>query len=98
MPFENQPARSFTAASIQKGAPAASGVYGISSAREWIFVGETDNILASLLDHLQESGTMLHGRRPTGFTYELCPYHSRLARQDRLVVELEPVCNRRLPG
>lgn len=93
MPFENYVARSFTAASVQRDAPASSGVYGLSSAREWIYVGETDNIKARLLEHLEESNTFLSARQPTGFTFEVCPFFDRLARQTRLILELEPPCN-----
>ena len=95
MPFENCIARVFTNTSIYRDAPAVSGVYGISNAREWIYVGETDNIRARLMEHLQEESTSLTDRKPTGFVYEMCPSYSRMARQNRLILELEPVCNRR---
>lgn len=49
MPFEQFTPRSFTPVSVRANAPTASGIYGISNAREWIFIGETDNIQASLL-------------------------------------------------
>ena len=95
MPFANYVARSFTTASIDRNAPASSGVYGLSNAREWIYVGETENIKARLLEHLQETNTLLRGKDPTGFSFELCASYNRVARQSRLIVELEPVCNRR---
>jgi hypothetical protein len=94
MPFENQITLAFTVASVRKNAPAQSGVYGLASASEWIFVGQSDDIQTNLLQHLRESGTFLNGRKPTGFTFELCAPAGRIARQDRLVRELEPVCNR----
>jgi hypothetical protein len=95
MPFANFTPYSFSSSSVSNNAPHASGVYGLSNAREWVFVGETDDIRAALLIHLQESHTHLKNRAPTGFTFELCAAPSRAARQDRLVLELEPVCNRR---
>ena len=95
MPFDNCIAKVFTDTSITRDAPAVSGVYGISNASEWIYVGETDNIQARLMEHLQEERTFLTDRKPTGFAYEPCPSHSRMARQNRLIQELEPVCNRR---
>ena len=70
------------------------GVYGLSNAREWVFVGVTDDIRATLLDHLQESDTTLKSRAPTGFTFEICHPSQRAARLSRLVTELSPVCNR----
>jgi hypothetical protein len=72
MPFENQIAHAFTPMSVRKNAPALSGVYGLASAQEWIFVGESDDIQKKLLQHLEESGTFLKVRKPTGFTFELC--------------------------
>jgi hypothetical protein len=94
MPFDQFIPRSLNALSIQKNAPASSGIYGVSSAREWIYIGETDNIQASLLGHLVERDTPLMKRRPTGFVFEICHPAGRAARQDRLVFEYEPVCNR----
>ena len=75
-------------------APARSGVYGISNAAEWIYIGESDDIRAALLNHLREVDTKLTERRPTGFVYEVCELSRRPGRQDTLVRELEPTCNR----
>jgi hypothetical protein len=95
MPFANFAPYSFSPASVRNNAPAASGVYGLSNSREWVFVGESEDIRAALLAHLLESHTRLKNSAPTGFTFELCATSGRAARQDRLVLELEPVCNRR---
>ena len=54
MPFENCGARVYKVAAVQRDAPAASGVYGLSNAREWIYIAETGNIQASLLEHLAD--------------------------------------------
>ena len=70
------------------------GVYGLSNAREWVFVGGSDDIRATLLGHLQEDNTTLKSRAPTGFTFEICHPSQRAARVSRLVAELSPVCNR----
>ncbi len=70
------------------------GVYGLSNAREWVFVGAADDIRAALLGHLQEGDTTLKSRVPTGFTFEICHPSHRAARVSRLVTELSPVCNR----
>jgi len=96
MPFEQFTPRSFTPASVRANAPAASGIYGVSNAREWIYIGEADNIQAALLQDLQHSGSVLLGRSPTGFVFELCDPAARRTRQNRLVQEYEPVCNRRM--
>jgi hypothetical protein len=70
------------------------GVYGLSNAREWVFVGVTDDIRAALLGHLQESSTTLKSRAPTGFTFEICHPSQGAVRLRRLVTELAPFCNR----
>ena len=94
MPFNQFIPRNFTPVAIQTYAPVTSGVYGISNAREWIYIGETDNIQGSLLTHLQDPDTSLMEREPTGFVFEICDQARRSARQDRLVLEYEPACNR----
>lgn len=54
MSFAQYAAHSFTAISVQNNAPASSGVYVLSNAWEWLFVGEGSNIRAHLLEHLRE--------------------------------------------
>jgi hypothetical protein len=98
MPFMSSFPRSFTELSVREHAPALSGVYGIANAREWIYIGVSDNIQDALLEHLQETSTLLVMRQPTGFVYETCDRAGRLARQDRLIFEYEPFCNRHAQG
>jgi len=94
MPFEQLTPRPFTSGAIATYAPAAAGVYGISNAQEWIYIGQTDDIRGSLLHHLKDVSTSLMKRHPAGFVFEVCEGARRSARQDRLVVEYEPACNR----
>lgn len=94
MPFEQLTPRPFKPGAVRTFAPVASGVYGISNALEWIYIGETDNIQSALLGHLQDLYTSLMKRQPTGFVFEVCDGARRSARQDRLVLEYEPTCNR----
>ena len=94
MPFNQFTPRNFTTDAVQMYAPVTSGVYGISNAREWIYIGETDNIQSSLLNHLHEINTTLMKREPTGFVFEVCDQAHRSSRQDRLVGEYGPACNR----
>jgi len=96
MPFEQLVPRPLSLVAVHAYAPATSGVYGISNAREWIYIGEADNIQGDLLAHLQQRGSSLMKRQPTGFVFEVCDGVRRPARQDRLVLEYEPTCNRRL--
>lgn len=95
MPFEQVIPRALTWNGVRMFAPACPGVYGISNAREWIYIGESDNIQQSLVNHLQNAATELMRRRPTGFVFEVCPAESRHGRQDRLVREYSPVFNRK---
>ncbi len=100
MPFEHHGSRAFTVTSVLKNAPPASGVYGLSNAREWIYVGESANLQSCLLAHLRGADPALAGT-PTGFTYELSRSVDRVARRNRLALELDPVRNRRsdaMPG
>ena len=94
MPFENHGNRSFTTISIRRNAPQASGVYGLADARQWIYVGETANIQAELLRHLENPHAFLREHPPSGFTYELTTPGQRIERQNQLVLELEPIANR----
>jgi hypothetical protein len=71
------------------------GVYGLSNAKEWVFVCASDDIRLSLLNHLGEGNTSLKSRRPTGFTFEICGPSQGNARVTRLVTELAPYCNKR---
>jgi len=96
MPFSQLIPRRFAPDAIKRYAPSQSGVYGVSNAQEWIYIGETDNIQAALLDHLALSNTTLMNRQPTGFVFEICDRTSRSARLDRLVSEYGPCCNQSL--
>jgi hypothetical protein len=71
-----------------------TGVYGLSNARQWIFVGETANIQAELRKHLQYPNEVLREHTASGYTFELSPAEYRVERQHQLVSELAPVGNR----
>ena len=89
MPFSSF-ARVFTAVTIEREAPAASGVYGISNAQRWLFIDETENIRASLMGQLANFSEGSEGM-PSGFAFELSPPYIRTARRDRLITELQPL-------
>src|ERR1035438_10488357 len=72
MPFEHLIPRPLAPLAIQAYAPMASGVYGISNAREWIYIGETDDIRGALLTHLSEYESPLMQSKPAGFVFEVC--------------------------
>jgi hypothetical protein len=94
MPFTQLVPHPFTSNSIEMYAPPISGVYGVSNAREWVYIGIADNIQGALLAHLRDLQTTLMKREPTGFVFEHCEGGHRQIRQDRLVLEYEPTCNR----
>ena len=98
MPFEHLIPRPFLPGSIRTYAPAASGVYGISNARKWLYIGETDDICGALLNHFGDVASPLMLSRPAGFVFEVCDRLRRTIRQDRLVHEYGPTCNRPAPG
>jgi hypothetical protein len=52
MPWRNLRSFPYNVASVQHNAPAASGVYGIFTRHEWIYIGESQDIQARLVQHL----------------------------------------------
>lgn len=96
MPFERTLPRSFNPSSVRNFAPATSGVYGLSNAREWIFIGESDNIQAALFEHLSNLDSEVMRLGPKGFVLETCERTRRLARQERLIAEYRPLYNQRV--
>jgi hypothetical protein len=92
MPFKNSFGRVLTAVTIEREAPEASGVYGISNSKRWLYIAETENIRASLMGYLADSSA--DSLDPAaGFSFELSPAYSRIARRDRLIAELAPLQN-----
>ena len=94
MPFSQLIPRPFTSGAVQVYAPSNGGVYGISNAREWVYIGQTNDIRDALLAHLEDVEAWLMRREPIGFVFEICDSSARSTRQDRLVQEYEPTCNR----
>jgi hypothetical protein len=86
--------RPFAKTSILAHAPECSGIYGISNAREWIFIGQTDNIQQQLLELLQGVNQGLGSYHPTGFSFEVCAQGERHGRLGQLVRQYVPACNR----
>ena len=93
MPFRNCFARTFKAPVVLREAPPYSGVYGLSNARGWIYVGETDDIQARLLALLAEPSAFGANGTATGFSFELSPPNERVARQRQIVLEFHPPGN-----
>lgn len=93
MPFHKPYPRSFTPSSVRQHAPASSGVYALTNSAHWIYIGESDNIQESLLQHLRQSDPALQNQQPTGFVFEICDRAQRTGRQDCLVQEYGPAGN-----
>ena len=86
----------FNAASVLANAPARSGVYALFAAQRWVYVGESGDIRARLFQYLNGENDCISQWGPTGFQFEECPANQRVARQDQLILQLNPACNRRL--
>jgi hypothetical protein len=94
MPFVHPFSRSFSVQSVCNHAPSAPGIYGLSNASQWILIESTADIREALLNQLSEGNGQLEAWSPTGFTFELCDAGMQTSRQNRLVMEYEPVVNR----
>jgi hypothetical protein len=91
MPFARHSSYSFSTVSVRQNAPALGGIYGLSNARDWIYIYAVDDIRAALLDHPNERNPTPDFRSVTGFTFELCDTAERSQRCSRLIEELRPV-------
>lgn len=94
MPFEQHIPRPFTAGNVRTYTPNAPGVYGISNAREWLYIGAADDLQGALLNHLGDLDSTLMRLGPAGYVFEVCNAALRGMRQDRLILEYRPTCNR----
>ena len=75
-------------------APHASGVYALYTAQKWVYVGECNDIQRRLVEHVATADTYITRLQPTGFMFELVAGDgARRARQNQLILELNPVCN-----
>jgi hypothetical protein len=90
-----QPGYPWTRASILANAPRASGVYVIYNGQTWIYVGESGDIQARLLQHFNGDNPCITHYVPTGFQFELVAAVQRVARQDEWIAHLGPACNQR---
>ena len=96
MPWSSRTRYPFNAKSVIVHAPMESGVYAIHNGTTWIYVGETADILAQLVQHLNGSNVCITVFPNLTFSYELLPELTRAWRLEELVREFRPVCNTRL--
>ena len=93
MPFAEQEARVFNKVTVQTLNPNQHGVYGLFKQDVWVYVGKGD-IRQRLLDHLNGDSACITAQSPTGWVDEVTANAD--AREKALIVELDPVCNRRV--
>jgi len=80
---------------VQDKAPKASGVYTIYTSRQWLYVGESEDVQESLFRHLNEPIACLAQRGPLSFSFQVVPQAERAGRHQALVSALGPACQRR---
>jgi hypothetical protein len=83
---------------VRTQAPAASGIYTLYTSRQWIYVGESDDIRQSLFRHLNDMSVCIARRGALSFSFEIAPATERVARQRTLVTALSPVCQGHATG
>jgi hypothetical protein len=90
----SSPARySFTHTSIVPNAPDQSGVYALHYQTSWVYVGESANIRAQLLQHLNGGNACIAVYPNLSFSFEMIPEAVRAWRQGELIWEFRPTCN-----
>lgn len=72
--------------------PKQRGVYGIYNDQKWLYVGHSEDIRTSLIEHW-ETDARLDRLEPTGWTYEITD--APRIRGVLLIAELRPVLNMR---
>lgn len=73
-------------------APGRSGVYVVYSNAQWVYIGASADIGASLRGHINGDDPCIRQGRPTHFAFELVPAKRRAARQQELIREFDPAC------
>jgi hypothetical protein len=84
---------SFTRTAVVLHAPDQSGVYALHYQTTWVYVGESANIRAQLLQHLNGDNACITVYPSLSFSFETVPEAVRAWRQDELVREFRPTCN-----
>ena len=85
----------YTLNTITRNAPVTSGVYTLFSRGVCLYVGESDDICASLLGHYYEDNPCLNDKEITHFTFELASPEARRALLNDRILQLGPTSNQR---
>ena len=78
---------------ITRNVPPSSGVYSVFSRSECVYVGESDDVCAGLLQMFFEDNLCLNAKHLIHFTFELVAPELRAALQSHRIQQLGPVCN-----
>ena len=84
-----------TRTSVMRNASEESGVYGLCSPDKWIYIGHRSNIRKALLEYLSGQMPYVLQWQPKYFVFECLPYKERIARHKELLVQHQPLCNRK---
>jgi len=98
MPWANATAYPFNHTSVILNAPMSGGVYAIYNETTWVYVGETRDILAQLIQHLRGDVPCIANYRTKHpdlkFSYEVVQRaNDRIGRVKAAISEFCPICN-----
>jgi len=80
----------FESAIVARIVPATSGVFGLHTRRQQLFIGEAANLREELLLHRKEATRLFSGRQPGYFSYEICEPSLCASRAQALIAEHHP--------
>ena len=95
MPWMSAARYVFSLPSILGNAPEQTGVYALHADTAWVYVGESANIRAHLLEHLNGHNICVALYPRLNFSYELIAAPVRAWRHDQVIREFRPACNPR---
>lgn len=75
---------------IDRLVPAVSGVYGLHTRRQQLFIGEAADLHETLLRYRKESEKLFPDRQPSFFSFEVCETKLRASRAQALIAEYHP--------
>jgi len=81
-PFQN--------AIVERIVPAVSGVYGLHTRHQQLFIGEAADLCQALLLHRKEAEKLFRGHQPSYFSFEICESNLRANRAQALIADYHP--------
>ena len=94
MPFPKQTPCAFTRINVEMLDPNQIGVYGLFRKDTWIYIGKGD-IRQRLLDHLNGDNLCITREKPTHWVDEVTN-GDLSSREESLITEYSPICNKRV--